>query len=32
MLGLSSAAIFWARRFGIPHTVFLTIIGMVWVC
>lgn len=28
MLGISSLAIFWAKRFKLPHTVFLVIIGM----
>jgi len=28
MLGISSLAIFWARRVKIPHTVFLVIIGL----
>lgn len=28
MLGISSLAIFWAKRFQLPHTVFLVIIGM----
>ncbi len=29
MLGISSLAIFWARRVRLPHTVFLVIIGLV---
>lgn len=29
MLGISSLAIFWAKRFKLPHTVFLVIIGMI---
>lgn len=28
MLGISSLAIFWAKRFKVPHTVFLVLIGM----
>jgi CPA1 family monovalent cation:H+ antiporter len=28
MLGISSLAVFWAKRFKLPHTVFLVIIGM----
>ncbi len=29
MLGISSLAIFWAKRFRLPHTVFLVLIGMI---
>ncbi len=29
MLGISSLAIFWARRVRLPHTVFLVVIGLV---
>jgi len=29
MLGISSLAIFWARRFKLPHTVFLVFIGLI---
>jgi monovalent cation:H+ antiporter, CPA1 family len=29
MLGISSLAIFWARRVKLPHTVFLVVIGLV---
>ena len=29
MLGLSSFAVFWARRVRLPHTVFLVILGIV---
>lgn len=29
MLGISSLAIFWAKRFKLPHTVFLVIMGMI---
>jgi CPA1 family monovalent cation:H+ antiporter len=28
MFGISSLAIFWAKRFKIPHTVFLVIVGL----
>lgn len=28
LLGLSSFAVFWAKRVGLPHTVFLVILGM----
>lgn len=29
MLGISSLAIFWAKRVKLPHTVFLVIIGLI---
>ncbi len=29
MLGISSLAVFWARRVKIPHTVFLVLVGLV---
>ncbi len=29
MLGISSLAVFWARRVKLPHTVFLVIIGLI---
>ncbi len=29
MLGISSLAIFWARRVKLPHTVFLVVIGLI---
>ncbi len=29
MLGISSLAIFWARRVRLPHTVFLVVIGLI---
>ncbi len=29
MLGLSSFAVFWAKRVGLPHTVFLVIVGVI---
>ncbi|USN88059.1 MAG: sodium:proton antiporter [Candidatus Nomurabacteria bacterium] len=29
MFGISSLAIFWAKRFRIPHTVFLVIVGLI---
>lgn len=29
MLGLSSFAVFWSRRVGLPHTVFLVLLGMI---
>ena len=29
MFGISSLAIFWAKRFKIPHTVFLVIVGLI---
>ncbi len=29
MLGLSSLAIFWAKRVRLPHTVFLVVVGLV---
>ena len=28
MLGLSSLAVFWARRVKLPHTVFLVVMGI----
>ena len=28
MLGISSLALFWAKRLNIPHTVFLVFIGI----
>lgn len=29
MLGLSSLAVFWAKKVGLPHTVFLVVVGVV---